>query len=112
MPNGITELVYTALVLRVIPILCGFGSICLGFFLFIKKVEGCSSGSGGWGSAKFIIKKAAPGIFFAVLGAAVMISAILRSSIVVDSDKDGKGRPGFHMELKAEKPPDFADFPK
>ena len=114
MDSGAVELVYIALLMRAVPILCGFGSVCFGFYLFIKGVGGVSSGSGGWGGIRFVVRRAAPGVFFVVLGAMVMVATILHSSVKVrQTGKPGslveKGNPSFTIDLEARSAPRQTD---
>ena len=116
MDGGAVELVYFALLMRTIPILCGFGSVCLGFYLFIKGIGGTSSSAGGWGAVRFVVRRAAPGIFFAVLGAAVMIATVLHSGVKVkqtghvDVSDGSKPDLGFTIDIEARVPRSKVDL--
>jgi hypothetical protein len=83
------DVVWVALlgqVMRVVPLGCGFGSIYFGYRLFMAGVgQSNVEGEGRFGTLSIVLKSAAPGTFFALLGAIVMVSAIMQSSVSVES---------------------------
>lgn len=83
------RLLFAALVFRTVTVLCGFASLYLGYQLFIRGIFGESDVEGSHHSTSIKVKRAAPGIFFCCLGAAVMIVAIWHTPIRLEQGPEG-----------------------
>src|SRR5215471_1875793 len=68
---------------RLLIVIAGMLSITLGYFLFIKGVSGKASLKAEYSKSKLQLANAAPGIFFSLFGASILIYAI-RQSIKLD----------------------------
>jgi hypothetical protein len=69
-------------IFKILPVLVGGGSIYLGYKLFILGVTGQASLSLETGKVSGQLLNAAPGLFFAIGGIAIVIAAIWKSASV------------------------------
>jgi hypothetical protein len=75
----------------IIGVLAGFGCLYLGYRLFSQASTGTNSGSfkiPGFGNVNL---KAAPGIFFALIGAVIIYASVARTMTITDDDDYGGG---------------------
>jgi len=75
-----SEFVQTTMVVaffRLITVLCGLGALFMGYRLFTLGVyEHAGDLKAAWGDRNLLMKQAAPGTFFALFGAAIVVSGI------------------------------------
>ena len=70
---------WVVLIYKLASLLAGVSLSYMGYRLFISGIWGdAGSAEGNFTDFKIIIRKAAPGTFFAVLGAMVLIAAIFK----------------------------------
>jgi hypothetical protein len=75
--------IYALLVYRLTVLLCGFGSVVMGYRLFRLGVfEKAGELKANWGGNAVLLKAAAPGTFFALFGSAVIAFAIWKGFTV------------------------------
>lgn len=73
-----TTVLVLQMVMYVATLLVGFGFAYLGYLLFVKGVfEGGGDWEGAWGEKNILIKRAAPGTIFALLGTAIVIGMFI-----------------------------------
>lgn len=71
-------------VYKLISLLVGLGFAYMGYRLFMANIWGdTGTVSGEYKNTKFLFKRAAPGTFFAVAGAVIVVTTILRGFEVV-----------------------------
>lgn len=66
-----------AAVFRSLTVLCGLGALFMGYRLFTLGVyERAGELKAAWGERNLLLRQAAPGTFFALFGAVIVVSAI------------------------------------
>jgi tetratricopeptide (TPR) repeat protein len=68
-------------ILILFGMIAGFVSIFLGYRLFLKGIEGDSTIEGGVSKFKLTLRNAAPGLFFALYGAFMILTGIYKQEI-------------------------------
>ena len=85
--------IVAALVYRMTVLLCGFGSIVMGYRLFRLGVfEKAGELKASWGGKSVLLKAAAPGTFFALFGSAVIAITVWKGFTIETlkpTEKDG-----------------------
>jgi tetratricopeptide (TPR) repeat protein len=94
--------------------IAGFVSIYLGYLLFLKGIEGSSTLEGEVKKVKLSLRNASPGLFFALFGAAILISGIYKQDIhslsttktedgqtvtIVETTSKGTNNPSLNNEI-------------
>jgi len=78
---------------RLAVLLCGFGSIAMGYRLFRLGVfEKAGELKANWGDRSLLLKAAAPGTFFALFGSAI-IAVTVWKGFTIETSKPAASRP-------------------
>ena len=79
MDDKLFDLLIARVTLRIVIVCGGILSLYLGYRLFMKSVGGESGFEASHNKTKLKLAKAAPGVFFALFGAPILIMALTRS---------------------------------
>jgi tetratricopeptide (TPR) repeat protein len=88
--------------LILLGMVAGFTSIYLGYKLFLKGIDGSASFEGEIKKVKLSLRNAAPGLFFALFGASVIVAGIYKQDIHTLQWRDG-GRVYIETISKSER---------
>jgi hypothetical protein len=91
------------LVYRLVVLLCGFGSIVMGYRLFrVGVFEKAGELKANWGGRSFLLKAAAPGTFFALFGSAIIAITVWKGFIIESSKPVGYASIGAQIGAGAQ----------
>lgn len=83
------ETIIILVVYRVITIIVGFAIIYLGYLLFkMGLFEKAGELETAWGDKRLVLKRAAPGTFFALFGSIVIAISLLKGFTISESESD------------------------
>jgi hypothetical protein len=101
-----SQIVWSLTLYKIVSLLTGFGSLYMGYKLFVSGVWGhAGEVDATFSNNRLVIKRAAPGTFFAVLGTVILCFSVfkgleLRTSSAVGGESATIGLP----ELPAKAP--------
>jgi hypothetical protein len=85
--------IFALLAYRLVVLLCGFGSILMGYRLFRLGIfEKAGELKANWGDRSLLLKAAAPGTFFALFGSAI-IAVTVWKGFTIETSKPAVNRP-------------------
>jgi len=91
------------LVYRLVVLLCGFGSIVMGYRLFrVGVFEKAGELKANWGGRSLLLKAAAPGTFFALFGSAIIAITVWKGFIIESSKPVGYAATGAQVGAGAQ----------
>jgi hypothetical protein len=99
-------------ILRVLALIIGGLSILLGYFLFIKGVTGQASLSVHASSNGGQLLNAAPGLFFAISGVAMVIVSLLKRETLIVVDRKVRKGAGKATKANDASPTEEANVPE